>query len=342
MIRTLTGGTVVLCALVVAALPGCSKKSASTGSSQSPTTGAAVAAISGRPVSGPGRIAYLLKNKKAYLLEARAGAKPISVDEALDKVSSGEEDTLHLARDGSWLALVTTRFGCDGWACLAIARGDLSTGSKVEPDGDEVHPDGPVAIASTGAFIVYGQKGKHDRDLFLTRRDGDEWTEPLLLTRDSPWAYNVQPAISHDGTKIVFDCGNVPYAEEGTGLCEVGANGTGFRAVLTPGKGWAAGAKAFHHADYAPDGSIVFEADRQDGERVWRLSPGSQEPVRLGDFNNDNSPCVLPGGNVVSLWLNRPGGDGSHEIKVMAPDGGKEFMALTGLDVLDSQIGCGG
>jgi hypothetical protein len=59
-------------------------------------------------------------------------------------------------------------------------------------------------------------------------------------------------------------------------------------------------------------------------------------------LRNDNSPCVLPDGRVVSLWLLRPGGSGFHEIKVMDPDGTNQFMALTDVNVFDVGIGCGG
>jgi hypothetical protein len=57
-------------------------------------------------------------------------------------------------------------------------------------------------------------------------------------------------------------------------------------------------------------------------------------------FNNDNDPCVLPDGRIASLWLERPGGGGRHEIKVMSADGRQYLMALTGADVADIGIGC--
>lgn len=65
-------------------------------------------------------------------------------------------------------------------------------------------------------------------------------------------------------------------------------------------------------------------------------------PVKISsNFTNDNSPCVLPDGNIVSLWLNRPGGSGDHELKVMEQDGGSYFMLVTGADVADIGLGCG-
>jgi len=77
------------------------------------------------------------------------------------------------------------------------------------------------------------------------------------------------------------------------------------------------------------------------GEQIWRLPPGASQPVRVADaFGNDNSPCVLPDGRTVSLWLDRPAGTGVHELKVMAPDGSSFFMLLPDVDVLDAGIGC--
>jgi len=57
-------------------------------------------------------------------------------------------------------------------------------------------------------------------------------------------------------------------------------------------------------------------------------------------FTNDNSPCVLPDGSIAGLWLNRPGGTGDHELKVIQPDGSSYFMLVTGADVVDIGLGC--
>ena len=71
------------------------------------------------------------------------------------------------------------------------------------------------------------------------------------------------------------------------------------------------------------------------------LPPGASQPVRVTDaFGNHNSPCVLPDGRIVSLWLDRPVGTGVHELKVMAPDGSNFVVLLPDVDVLDAGIGC--
>ncbi len=321
-------------------LASCSKRSGVNGAESSAEVKKA-AVLSHERSPGSGRVAYMLLNKGAFVVQVRKGGGVQSISNALNALSKGEDETLHLARDGSWIALTTTRFGCDGWACLAAGLGEFSSAHKVQPGGKDVHPEGPIAIAPAGAFIVYGEKGPHERDLFVTRRQGQKWTAPKLLTASSKFEYNAQPAISHDGKKVLFDCGSVPYGQEGTGICEVNVDGSGLREVLRVGSGWASDVKAMHHADYAPDGSIVFEAERTtDGERIWRLPVGKKQPVRLGDFGNDNSPCVLPDGRIVSLWLERRGSDGKHEMKLMKPDGQLAFMVMEGEDVLDTQISC--
>ena len=55
-------------------------------------------------------------------------------------------------------------------------------------------------------------------------------------------------------------------------------------------------------------------------------------------FGNDNSPCVLPDGRIVSLWLENI----LHEIKVMSTDGSTFKILLKKTDVFDIGIGCGG
>ena len=120
-------------------------------------------------------------------------------------------------------------------------------------------------------------------------------------------------------------------------------DGTGFRVVLTPADSPTGlpDTGDLHSPDYAPDGSVVFEAD-WDGENLWRLSAGATTPVKIpSSLTNDNSPCVLPDGSIASLWLNRPGGSGFHELKVMKPDGSSYYMLVTGVDVLDIGLGCG-
>ncbi|MBN2392560.1 MAG: hypothetical protein JXR84_17650 [Anaerolineae bacterium] len=92
----------------------------------------------------------------------------------------------------------------------------------------------------------------------------------MLLTGDSTYDYNEHPVLSADGSKVVFDCSPVPYGQEGTAICEVNTNGSGFRVVAQPTDMGGTMDNALHHPDYAPDGSIVFESD-WGGEKIWWL-----------------------------------------------------------------------
>jgi len=187
--------------------------------------------------------------------------------------------------------------------------------------------------------------GPHVNDLYAITRSGTAaaWGAPVLLTGGSPYAFASRPAISSDGASIVFDAGDESFPH--TAICEVNADGSGFRTVLdvTDSPAGLPDTGGLMSPDYAPDGSIVFEADWS-GEAVWRLPAGETTPVLVGvNETNDNSPCVLPDGRIVSLWLNRPENEeGVHEIKLMAADGSSREMLVTLTDVADIGMGCGG
>lgn len=293
-----------------------------------------------------GTITYVVDGR-AYRIIAQEGMVPEDIGRTLDSLAPGGGDgLLNISPDGAWLVLETERFDpeCDGWACLAVIAADLSTGEAIRANGELVHTEGISAVGPGGNLVVYPfADGPHDLDLWAVSRSGDAWGAPILLTENSPYAFNFQPALSDDGSKVVFNCGFASWGDEGTAICEVGTDGAGFRVVLTPADAPTdfPASGALHHPDYAPNGSIVFEGD-WGSEQIWRLLPGASEPILIGEeFNNDNSPCVLPDGRIVSLWLNKPGGDGLHEIKVMAADGSSFIMVLPDVDVLDAGIGCG-
>ncbi len=255
---------------------------------------------------------------------------------------------MNISADRAWLLVSTQRFdpACLDWACLAVVSSDLSKGEALRADGNLLH-GGFGAISSGGAAagysrVVYVDAGSvHAQDLWMTLQTASGWSSPVDITAGSPFANNSQPAFSTDGQTLLFDCADQPYAAPGTAICEVGADGKGFRVVFKPEQEPGGSNKnALHHAAYAPDGSIILEADWQ-GEQVWRLSSGQPPKLVNADLHNDNSPCVLPDGRIVSLWLGRQGGNDNHEIKVMSADGSAYSMPLPGVNVADIGIGCG-
>jgi hypothetical protein len=301
------------------------------------------------PSDGGGVITYTLEgNGHVYRLAAQEGAQPEDISLALDALAPGTQDEwLNISPDGAWLLTSTDRFDpdCNGWPCLALIPADLSSAEIIRVDGEVIHPEGFSAVGSYGNTIVYpASGGPHDLDLWAVTRADGVWTGPVLLTGDSPYAWNGQPAISGDGTQVLFDCGDQPYAAAGTAICRVAEDGSDLVVALAPDVLPGANATdiALHHADFLPDGGYVFESNWRDSEQVWRAS--SDGIILIADrFTDDNSPCALPDGRIVSLWLNRPeNGPGYHELKVMSADGSDYYMALTDVDVLDGGIGCGG
>jgi hypothetical protein len=300
--------------------------------------------------SGTGHITYALVDGNLYRLEARVGAAPQNVSTALDALSAGTDEWISVSADGDWLLISSERFhaDCVGWPCLAVMEGDLSAGEAVLVNGAPVHATAFSTIASGGNTIVYEDAGiTHSRDIWVVTRTSSTaaWSTPMELSTASLFDFNSHPALSADGSTVLFDCGPQPYGAEGTAICEVGVNGIGFRVVTRPvdSPPGMPDVGALHHAAYAPDGSILFEADWA-GEQIWRLGPSATVPVQLSPTQtNDNSPCVLPDGRIVSLWLSRAGNsNGLHEMKVMAASGAQFSMLLTNVDVADIGIACGG
>jgi hypothetical protein len=286
-------------------------------------------------------ITYRLENPaEVFRIEASTGATPENVSDALDTLTPRADDLwLNTSPDGSWFLLETERWGCSGWACLARAKADVSEGGLVTIGGNVIHPEGFSAISSDGNRVVWvGEScGVHSHDLWTSTLSTGVWSTAACLTASSSGDWNEEPAISPDGTEILFSCGE--------NICSVSTQGTNLQLEISltdyPGTGDWTQIKA---PDYDPDGNIVFEGEAG-GEMVWRKNTGTGvfEIINSG-FTNDNSPCVLPDGRVASLWLNRPENPtGVHELKVMDPDGGNQLMLVTyPTDIFDVGLGCGG
>jgi hypothetical protein len=310
----------------------------------------------GAVAEGTGQIVYNVFDGDLFRIAARVGATPENISQALAALAPTTDPSpvtspsaspvaepvvldawVGTAADGGWLVIGTERLhpDCAGWACLVIMPADLSSAEVVTIDGQVIHPEGPAAIAGGGNLVVYADDGgPHELDLWAITRAGENWNAPVLLTGASPYANHVDPAISADGTRIVFECADQPYGADGTALCEVGSDGTGFRVALAPADVPAGATAALRQPAYAPDGSIVFEASWD--STIWRLPVGTAMPEPVGaGYYNDATPCVLPDDRVASLWSDRPDGGGMHELKVMTADGTSYAMLVTGMDIED-------
>ena len=293
-------------------------------------------------LTGGGAVTFSLWPGGLYRISVEDGAIE-SLTDALDDIAPGEDDYVNLSYDGEWLLLESERGhgDCAGWSCLAVAPADLSSLEVMVSGGAVIHPDGGAAIAAGGERVVFvGADGPNAQDLYLVERGGAAWGRPSLLTGASPHAYNAQPRFAPDGASLLFDCGPTVYGQEGTAICEVTLEGAVSTLLAPTDHDGGTADNALRSAAIAPDGSVVFEADWS-GEQLWRLDPvtGSHALIN-SSHGNDNSPCVLPDGRIVSLWLERPGGAGVHELKLMEP-GGAHTMLLVDEDVIDNIIGCG-
>jgi hypothetical protein len=305
----------------------------------------------GAAADGLGQVVFFTGGT-LYRMDAVSGAVPENLSTALDEVapfatSSGSPPDRWggVSADGQWLLLMTERVDpdCAGWACLVLMGADLSSPEAVRVDGEVVHPSNVPAIASGGNLIVYVEAGGPNAyDLWATHRDGEGWSSAVLLSGDSPYPYHGEPAFSADGSTVVFTCGNHQYAVDNTAVCEVGADGTGFRVVAAPdgGPSGSPATAALRHPTYAPDGAIVFEA-HWTGPAIWRIVPDAAEPELISTaFGIDHLPCVLPDGRIASLWQGRPdNSDSLRELKVMTADGSAYSMLVTGANIED--ITCG-
>ena len=280
----------------------------------------------------PGHFTYMHAGTQ-YLAEARDGSLPVDVSAALDELggAQGQHQGLNISPNGEWLVFGTSLFDeeCDGWPCLALSDSRLR---QVEVVLNEALPlrefaEEGLAIASSGDTIVYIAGGDSAGQLMVISRGEPLWSKSRSITTASPFAFHNHPALSADGKRVLFDCGDTMYGGSGTSICEVGVDGSGFRNLfpdLDP-------EHAAHHPDYGEDGEIVFEADFGDGSYVWRLGPGDESPERFNArYGGDGYPCVLPDGRVVSILRYQE--DDQHAVKVMFPNGTLDYQFALDID----------
>jgi hypothetical protein len=269
------------------------------------------------------------------------GVEPENLSAAL---GAGTDRRVTQSLGGDWLTWSGERFDCSG-ECLVRARVDLSEGEAVKPGGVDVYTEGVSAITDDGQTVVFSsQGGPHQVDLFVTTRSAGGWTEAVLLTGDSPYAYNNMPAITPDGSAVSFDCGAEPYPESGgNDACRVAIGGSGFSRVVGPDALPDSRNDYVQNPHEGPAG-LFFEGSWPIGdatpETIWTLPSGASTPEPFGAFDNAVSPCSLPDGRVALLWLGGNEG-GRHELVVADADGNNVVEITPGVDVDDIGFGCG-
>jgi hypothetical protein len=290
---------------------------------------------------GAGHVVYSFEGR-IYRVAAEEGAP---IENLTARLGPRTDRWVNQSPNGEWLVWSGERFDCSG-ECLVRSRWNLEDGAAVKPGGGDVYLQGLPAISDDGATVVYAAVGgPNPVDLFASHESGGAWSEPVVLTADSPYAYNNMPSFGVDGETVFFDCGAEPYPESGgNDACSVRVDGSGFTRWIGPD------ALPDPRNDYVQnphegDAGLYFEAawpiDGDTPETIWHLAAGSSTPAPLGArYGNAVSPCVLPDGRVSMLWLGGNDG-GRHEVFVAEPDGSSEIALTPGVDVTDIGVGCG-
>lgn len=300
---------------------------------------------------GAGAFFTYTYGKRVFRVAARADATPEDLSPMLERAGPGTIDRwLVPSLNGQAFAFSTDRVPCpEVGECLAIATGDWAHVEPVLEGGREISVIGTPALSDGGDRVVYpATGGPHAVDLWATNRIGSAWASAVLLTGGSRFAYNDMPAMTFDGARVLFDCGDEPYPESGaTSSCEVRLDGSGFRVIATPTTIPANRNEFVQFPHDGVDGVLLQGAGDIDGtfpETIWLLPHTGGPAVPIGRMlTNAVSPCGLRDGRFGVLWLTRPDANRSkHELTLMRRDGTVEATLTPDIDVNDIGIGCGG
>lgn len=292
---------------------------------------------------------------EVYRVTAVADAEPENISARLDEVAEGIDTTLEVSPDGQWLLVETTRAdpACAGWACLALVPSSLALAEAQPiylPSFEVVHTSSLPALGQDAERMVYVDEGDNRRDLFLIEQEGvDEagrilWSEPLLLTGDSPYEWNDNPRLHPTEDRALFTCGPEPYGAAGTAVCEVDLDNGNVDVLVRPEAGPLINpddTDGLLTADYLPDNSIVFTAPWRTSN-VWRFVPDDDllEPVNLDPQIGGDLACTLPDGRLVIMrWVDELEGP---LVRVVTLDGATDFMIEMPFRMDYGSVGCGG
>jgi hypothetical protein len=260
----------------------------------------------------------------SYILRAPANGVITNLSKAMTNLGkTGKDFGVAASADGQYMLIKTTRFAGDASGSLALVpTNNLAAGQQIAIGGNKVTTyDNNIAIANTDTqiVIVYAETvyaGPEISGSSLVaatyNKATQTWTKQTLAdSAATTKAFNIEPAISADGTKVVFAAGN-PSALGGssaspTQIMQVNTDGTGLTVVAdqTSVAGAANAAATLQFPQYdSTTGDILFTADYNNTPQNWRKA-GVNPPAVIGDTSNDFCPAVFADGSVVSLYRNR-------------------------------------
>jgi hypothetical protein len=249
---------------------------------------------------------------------------PTNLSKSLDSFSAGHDYGINMSPNGQWLVLHSDRFGGQNriGSLVVVPKSNMGAGQQIKVGGNTIVPAATSnsAIGNDGLVVVYASAdGPHTLDLWSVSYTGAAWVTELL-TGDSTYAYNMQPALSADGTTVVFAAGDTSAAS-GEAIAEVNLNASGFQTLVT-GQGQVS------HPDYGLNGQIVFGSD-QGGDRIWRRSNLGALSLISGALD-EFAPAVLPDGRIASLWWDQAANpDGAvYELTIRSAVGAHERTIL--------------
>ncbi|MGE5610421.1 MAG: Calx-beta domain-containing protein [Bacillota bacterium] len=236
---------------------------------------------------------------------------------------AGKDFGVAVSADGQYMLIKTTRFDGDASGSLALVpTNNLAAGQQIVIGASKVTTyDNNIAVANTNTsiIIVYAETvyaGPEVSGSSLVAAVYDKttkvWTKQVIADATATSkAFNIEPAISADGTKVVFAAGNptAPGASSAlpTQIMEVNTDGTGLRVVADQASvaGAANASATLQFPQYDPtNGDILFSADYSNSSQIWRKA-GANPLAVVGDTTNDFCPAVLSDGSVVSLYRDR-------------------------------------